>query len=196
MCHCSVLLEATAGAASQRKSLRHGAGKVHVRMRVGKEIKPGVTFHSQSWEQLQPPLSCFSRPISRCVFAVLPWICLWDGRRVGRGEGDPFLPCGRIPENTVTASLTFPCCSELSQGSQGFVVPPRAVQGSPWHSLTDSCTWGNRNAQPRICLTKEVKREEGSKETVKNWLSHKELTAVTADLKVFFKKRALKRFCS
>lgn len=50
LCHCPVPSEATAGAASQRKSLGHG-GKVRVRMRVGKEIKSGVTFHSQSWEQ-------------------------------------------------------------------------------------------------------------------------------------------------
>lgn len=50
LCHCSVPSEATAGAASQWKSLRHGTGKVQVRMRVGKEIKSRVTFHSQSWE--------------------------------------------------------------------------------------------------------------------------------------------------
>lgn len=133
-CHCSVPWRPP----SQQKSLRHGTGKVRVGMRVGKEIRSEVTFHSQSREQhwalalgsapaphraggprgcpailwlspaapahrhginqvtcthtgveegqeLQPPLSCFSRPTSRCVFAVLPWIA--SGMRGVWAEG-------------------------------------------------------------------------------------------------------------
>lgn len=93
------------------------------------------------------------------------------------------VPWEHIPTGPGAASLIFPCCPELPQGSQGFLVPLRDHHGTV---PNERWTWSTRNAQPGICLTREVKQEEGSKEAARNWLSHRELAVVTADFKKSF----------
>lgn len=51
LCHCSV----PSRPPRELRVSRKASGKVHGRMRVGREIKSGVTFHSQSWEQHHTP---------------------------------------------------------------------------------------------------------------------------------------------